>query len=446
MKRVLIVTYWYPPNQTIASLRLGKFAKYLPDFGWEPVIVTVKPGSDLYLRTGSLPEEIRGAGRVYRTKDYSLGVWAYILLNAIGKRPQAAFPTTQSYSFYGSRNILARAAYWIYRQWLCFPDECWPWLLEYPAVRKIVAQERPNVILSSSLPATAHLIANRLASEFRNPWVADFRDPWSHSYTLRRIYPLNRLETALEKKTLRPACALMTVSEPIRDHLARLHQKPAYVILNGFDEEEEARAETRGSDEPASEGPVFSMVYTGNIYAGKQNPSSLLNALTALMRRGLLSPQDIRVKFYGRNLNVVSQALQSFPDLKDSVALLGEVSHEQSLREQRVATALLFLEWEDLNDRGVLTGKIFEYLAAGRPILVCGPRGGAIDPLLKATGAGVVVTTSEEAQAVLANWISEFRQTGQLKSSVLPELLKPYSRRYQTGKVAEVLESVTHPL
>ncbi len=436
MKRVLIVTYWYPPNQSIAALRLSKFAKYLPDFGWEPIVVTVEPASDLYQQAGPLPDEMR-LGRVYRTRDYSLGVWAYKALQVF-RRLRGLSASSPPVTFYGSRNLIIRAAYGLYRHGLCFPDECWPWQLEYPVLRRVVEREQPDLLFSSSLPATAHLIAHRLAKEYRLPWVADLRDLWSHSYTLQRPPLLRQMDERLEQRTLQLASALTTVSEPLRAHLMRLHGKPTYVVMNGFDETDQPLASEPGPTSPRK----FSWVYTGTVYAGKQDPTPLFRALQALTQQGLLRPEEWQVTFYGRNTAPVAQTLRQFPELHPNVVLSGEISHAQALQAQRTATALLFLEWQDPHHPGVLTGKIFEYLAAGRPILACGPQGGAVERLLQETGAGVLAASATEVQTILLRWLDEFRCQGTVSGTIAPETLIPYSRRYQTGQLAEVLDHV----
>ncbi len=438
MKRVGLITYWYPPNQSIASIRLAKLVKYLPDFGWEPLVITVAPGSDLYQRAGPLPDE-RRAGQVYRTRDLSLGVWAYRVLRWLrGQRVAAQPDGAAPVAFYGARQPLVRAAYWLYRQALCFPDECWPWLWEYPAVRAIVAREKPDALYSSSLPATTHLLASRLAQELRLPWVAELRDFWSESYTLRRIAPLRWLEARLERATLRPARVLVTVSEPLRERLAERHRKPAHIVMNGFDDADFA-ARPAPAAGPA---PAFTLVYTGTVYPGKQDPGLLFQALSALRRAGRSEQPPMEVLFYSRSLGAVRAALETYPDLRGSVRLVGEVTHAEALRAQQSAAALLFLEWTDAGDRGVLTGKLFEYLAAGRPILACGPAGGAVEPVLRATGAGELASTPEAIQAVLLRWLDEFRRTGAVRVSVPPEKLQPYTRRHQAGQLAGILESV----
>ncbi len=443
MRKVLIVTYWYPPKRTIGALRPAKWAKYLPEFGWEPIVVTVEPHSDLYTRHGTLADELR-QGRVYRTRDLSLNelLYATRALSPVRKfaRALSSAPENNPEGRLKSRNPLGRLghlAYWVYKQFICFPDEAVPWLLEYPRIERIAREERPEVILSSSLPNTSHLIASLLSRRLAIPWVADFRDLWSQNHVLPRNVLLRWIEVILEKKTVEPAAGLITVSEPLKCQLEQLHGKPTYVIPNGFDPED-----FPNEPPPSDPSRPLRIVYTGSVYPVHRDPRPLFAALQMMLKEGKIRSGDVQIDFYGRRLNVVWSLLESYPDVRPMVRLKGEVPYEEALKAQVSADVLLLLEWTDPKAKGVYTGKVFEYLGAKRPILSVGPAEGVIAELLRETKAGVHVQRAEEILPWLSRWLDEKRAFGRPRWLGDPEVVGRYSRREQARYLAEVLSSV----
>lgn len=434
-RKVLIISYRYPPMQTMGALRASNIAKRLPLYGWEPVVVTVTPGTDFYMRGGQL--EVPPMVEVHRTKDRSFHQFVIRLLRAIehqgsneGELKDVSIPNKICLS------TLKRWAHVVYRQIICFPDECIPWyLLEYRAIRAIAKRTHPKVILSSSLPNTCHLIAHRLTRELNIPWVADFRDLWTQNHISKRIWPLRWIEKELEKKVIRKASALVTVSEPLAEQLKTLHRKQTFIIPNGFDE----MALSLDHQVPTD---VLTITYTGMIYPGKRDPAPLFRALVELLREGFLSLDEIRVRFYGRKLSYIEEQLRDYSEIFPMIQLFGEVPHEQAVQQQRNSAILLLLEWIDPQARGVYTGKIFEYLGARRPILAIGPKGGVIGKLLQETGAGTLVSTAEEVKKYLRQSLVIFRSEGHLTFIGDDEAIQKYSWNEQARKLTSVFEGL----
>jgi len=391
-RKVLIVSYWYPPHQAMGALRVAKMAEHLQEHGWSPSVITVSPHDDRYMRAGGLPAPALVS--VHRTVDRSLHRWA------------AAVPGGSAEARTRRRGTLARWAYRLYRGVLCFPDECWPWAVRgYREILGIARQERPDVILSSSPPVSCHLIARRLSRELGVPWVAELRDLWTQNHLLSRPRLLLALERTLERRTLAGARSLVTVSEPLAERLRSLHGKPAIAISAGFDPQPSVEAPRRGS------GP-FSFVHTGLIYPGRRDPRLLIAALSRLVDEGELRPSDVSVRFFGRNLAYVADLCDEYTSVADSIVIGGEVSHQEALHQQRTADCLLLLEWVDPRAKGVYTGKLFEYLGSNRPILAIAVAGGVIDRLLEETGAGACVASEDEAYRIVRSWIGAVRSGG----------------------------------
>jgi glycosyltransferase involved in cell wall biosynthesis len=431
MRRAGLITYWYPPNRTVGTLRLAKFAKYLPEFGWEPVVYTVRPASDLYTRAGTLPDECR-AGTVVRTADPSLNVWVYrAVRRVLGARASPASAPGQA----GSRTL--RLANWCYRRLCCFPDECWPWLLGFAALRDRFASERLDVVVSSSPPVTTHVLAARLARDLGLPWVADLRDPWASWPAGSRTHA-HAGDRWMARRTLASASCLTSPSAPECARLGAVHGVPVELVPNGYDPDDVSRA-TRRAVTPDPRRWV--LVHTGSIFEGARDPAWLFDALSRLVAAGRLGVDDVRTVWCGRNLHIVARALGRHPNLAPTVELRGEVDYEESLARQRAASALLLLEDPDASARARLPAKIYEYLAAGRPILARACRDGVVAALLSETGAGTVVTTSERAVPVLARLIDEWRRAVP-PVVVPPEVLARFTRRASTARLASVLDRV----
>ncbi len=212
--RVAICTYWYPPTRTIASLRLAKFVKFLPEFGWEPHVFTITPVTNRYTAAGALQDEAPPA-HVHRVPDPSVHVWVDRLAARVRGRSEASSsPSTQRSATAtpeGGGSAVTRLAYRLYRDFVCMPDEAWPWLRHYREIRDAAANASVDLIFSSSPPATSHVLARRLAADLGKPWVADLRDPWADMHTLDRNAVRRWLDVRLERRTLSHAAALTTV-------------------------------------------------------------------------------------------------------------------------------------------------------------------------------------------------------------------------------------------
>lgn len=432
MKRVLIVSYRFPPQQYIGSLRLEKLAKYLPEFGWEPIILTVTPERCDYLLPTTTP-----SANIIRTRDFEL-------VNEFKKRlninPNDSLfnmekdindkPITKAHPIKLKTVDILR---WLFRQLICFPDSNIGW---YHIIKKnytdLLKDYKIDLLFSSSLPNTAHLIGHHLKEVLHVPWIADFRDLWTQNHYFRRIYPLWKIEQKLEKNVLKTCNAMVTVSKPLAEQLKMHHKKHVAVITNGFDWDDyncECAIKKNKNGK-------LRIVYTGMIHSYKQDPTFLFSAVQGLLNEGFLHKEELSIDFYGHHLRWVKQISQKW-DIKKNVNFHGAVPYKKSIQKQREADILLLLKWMDKQAKGIYTGKVFEYLGAGKPILAVGPSGGVLDELLKETGAGLSGSSVEEVKTILKNWILSYRQTGTIPYHGNNEIISNYSRRTQAKNLAE---------
>jgi len=304
------------------------------------------------------------------------------------------------------------------------------------ASEDILRQQNIKAMISTSPPVTSHIIAKELKEEFKIPWVADFRDLWTQNYYYP-YSPLRRMiERKLELKTLAAADVLVTISQPAADDLRSLHkQKPVHSIPNGFDPAEV-------NTTPGNLTDKFTITYTGNLYPGKQSPEPLFAALRDLITEGSMDAGDIEVRFYGPEGGWIDKQAEHY-GLTDIVKQFGMVPREIALNKQRESQLLLLLKWNDPKQRGAYSAKIFEYLAARRPVLAVGGFHDVVSELLDETKAGVSGQTGEDIKAVLLRLYQEYRSTGVVSYSGDETETNKYSHREMARKFASILDIIT---
>jgi hypothetical protein len=433
-KKVLIVTFYFPPTNKIAAVRLGKFAKYLPRFGWEPFVLTA---DEVKGCSQDLPVEIDEAN-IFRTRYFALGpIISYELTGGQRTIYQA---TPRSSTWRKALYKLIRLMEPVYTLPVIRTLTLEPVGWSRHALRKgleILSKEKFDIIFSSYGPSMSHLVASKLHRQTGTPWVAEFRDLWSLNPYLRKVQPFHFFEKELEKRVMKGSDLLVTVSEPLAKQLEGLHSKKVVTICNGFDE-----------DDYLDSVPLttkFTITYTGNIYPGKQDLSPLFKAIAELWEEGKISPKDFEVRFFGGGTLTSLLPTIRYYHLEHIVKIYGLVPFKESIRKQKESTVLLFLGWNDPREKGFYTAKVFEYLGARRPILSIGLKGDVVDELLKETGAGVVVSEVNEIKALLSQWMKEFKQSGEVLSHFKPDsaAVYRYTRKQEAAKLAQLLEEAS---
>lgn len=425
-KKVLIITYYFPPRPGVASLRLKGLAKYLPEFGWEPVILTaVLPG---------VPDKsFRVIQTSYPGDESALLKKKLHLQPDKGLQEQVGVPL----SIRGGRKSFTTNIITFIKEIVAYPDEQKNW---YPfaveAGEKIIKENNFEAIISSSGPVTTHLIAKELRREYNIPWIADLRDLWTQNHyyqygLLRKIF-----ERRLEVKTLDYADALVTVSEPLAKTLGSLHyKKPIFTIPNGYDPDE------LSIDTEIPLTKEFSITYTGQLYQGKRDPELLFRVIKELIDKGIIKSDNIRINFFGPTQYWSEQEIKKYR-LEEVVKQYGVVPREVALRKQRESQILLLLNWDDPGERGVYTGKIFEYLAAKRPILAIGGPKGVVSELLMETNSGFHSSNLENIKGFIMKCYEDYKNKGQVQYYGKLEKINKYSHYEMARKFSKVLENL----
>ncbi len=429
MKKVLIFTYYWPPAGGVAVQRWLKFAKYLPEFSWEPVIVTVDNGSYPYYDE-SLLKEVSPSLRVYRTKTFEPFEIYNLLRGKKGKSlPVVSVGNKSNKSFFQKTSEYVRANFFI-------PDARKGWV-KY-AVRQgeeLLNNEKFDVIITTGPPHSAHLIGLKLKERFGVKWLADFRDPWTgifYNNILPRTQSTAQRDRALETKVLQTADFTTVISPGLKKEFEDRTRK-IEVVFNGYDEDDFGKSEGR-----EQKSKTFTIRYIGNMMSS-QNVEVFWKTIGEIRNR----KTEIRIEFIGRVDDEVKQAI-ALSGLNDCVSYLDFVDHRSAISLMQTADLLLFVIPDVKDNELILTGKLFEYLASQTEIISLGPVSGDAAQILNQCGRKRMIDYSDktEVEMQLKATIGVFgKGAGSLKYSGNTHQL--FSRKEQTKKMSVCLNSMS---
>lgn len=408
MKNVLIIASLY------GSKRVVGLAKYLPDFGWSPTIITPPVSWQPNLISGRVP-----------TLD---GV--RIIETSYGGIKESLLRTGLSLSKIPNRTLskILRFGGAIVN----YPDSYSDWhRFALRAGREVLDKGSMDAIMSIC-PITSHIVASQLKREYGLPWICDFPDLWSqnHVYVYGRLR--RKLDTRLELKTLDNVDILTTSSEPRSIRQKRLHvNKRVETITLGYDQQEYDAKDIRLTDK-------FTITHTGSVYDNHhQSTSMLLVALDNLIRQGKIDRRDCEIHYYGNHLSCIDKILQNLK-LQDIVHQHGAIPHNDVACIQMMSQVLLIMDWDDPSELGAMPGKIFEYLGARRPILATGGvKGNVVNKLIQETGSGYQAIDVGEAERVLLKCYQEWKRTGSVEYHGVGQ--ERFTQREMARKYVELL-------
>ncbi len=431
MKRVLIIAYYWPPAGGSGVQRCLKFAKFLPQFGYEPVVYTCENPA-AFTWDESLVKDVPEGIEVHKTRiaePFEL----YKKITGQGKDAKVTDVMVKD----KKESLVQKAALWV-RGNLFVPDAKVGWVK--PSIRylKDYLRENPvDVILSSGPPHSVHLIAQALNTKFNIPWVADFRDPWVHIYSnrfMKRTERTERRDLALETSVLKQADAVTVVSPGLEAEFSDRAQK-VVKVFNGYDPD----------DIPAerpSPSEYFELTYTGN-YKANQDVPELWKALKELREELPDFQNQFRLHLVGK---VASNVLESIrkAGIEGLLTFTESVPHSAAVQMMVDSSLLLFPIPIDKTNKLILTGKIFEYLASQSEILGIGPVDGNAAKVLAeaerhlmldyADGAGM----KERIKSAFLKWQSAGRAARHSGNAH-----EQFSREGLTGLLAELFNEIT---
>lgn len=430
MKRVLIITYYWPPAGGGGVQRWVKFAAYLRSFGWEPVIYTVKDG-DYPIQDSTMEKEVPHDLEVIRQpilEPYTLYHW---FQGKSGKGVMDANFLSQG----KKTGWKDKVAIWV-RGNLFIPDARFLWVR--PSVRYLqeyLMKSPVDAIISTGPPHSCHLIAQKLHSGNRIPWVVDYRDPWTqidYFDDLQLTGMARKRHESLEKSVLDECDVIVTVGQTMADDLKCITQNRTIVLTNGFDE----------SDRPAGlmqPDEDFTLTYIGTMNDAR-NPEVIWKAISEL--KSIQHPliQKLKIRLVGKPEAVVKENILKY-GLEELVELKGYVTHKEAIKFQNKAWMLLLVINRTSNNASILTGKIFEYLASGRPILCIGPTPGDAATILHQAETGQMFDY-EDVEGVKKYLIHQFDAYQKREFSPSIGKISAFSRRNLTEKLATILNEL----
>jgi hypothetical protein len=454
MKRVLVITYYWPPSGGSGVQRWVKFSKYLPGEGWQPVIYTPE-NPELTSVDRTLEAEIPADAEIIRRPILEpYGVYRRLMGKGAstdmktlldGGRKAAADGDVVTPISSGRKSWKQRLSLWI-RGNVFVPDPRVGWVR--PSVRflKKYLKEHPvDAIVTTGPPQSMHLIGLALHRALGIPWVPDFRDPWTRMYYLKHL-PLTactwRKLARMEQRVLDGCSTVLAVTPLVQEDFRARTATPVAMIPNGFDE-------TDFAGETASDG-FFNLVHTG-LFAADGNPLTLWKVLGDMAAENPSFAAALRLRLAGKVDREVREAIAA-AGLAGNVVEPGYLDHAAAVAEQRGASVLLLPLRNDPEYRIILPGKLFEYLAARRPVLGIGQEDGAMARVLADTQAGITAGWDNEnairgyLEAAWAAFRGEpFAALPGLSEGLAPTAgdIARYTRRNLTRELAALLDSLT---
>lgn len=424
MKKVLIITYYWPPAGGPGVQRWLKFAKYLPEFGVEPIVYI--PSNPTYpILDEALSKDVSPSLTVLSKKIVEPYNFASFLSKKKVKKMSAGIIPNS-----GKQTFREKIALWV-RGNFFIPDARIFWVR--PSVKYLESYIRENVIdtiITTGPPHSLHLIGLELQKRLNVKWFADFRDPWTtigYQKDLKLSRFSERKHKKMERKVLLSADHIVVTSQTTKSDFSRITPKPIEVITNGFDIEQVERVELDRK---------FSLAHIGSLLS-ERNPLFLWQVLSEIVQEIPGFSDHFELKLIGTLSPEVIESIHLY-QLDDFVNDVGYVSHDQAVAYQRSSQVLLLVEINSLHTKSIIPGKLFEYMVSGRPIVAIGPNGSDIADIIERTNTGVFIDYGGREllkRTILSHYASFL--DGNL--NVSPTGLQQYSRKNLTQKLAELL-------
>lgn len=427
MKKVLIITYYWPPAGGPGVQRWLKFVKYLPDFDIEPIVYIpenasypiideelcneVNPEVEVLTQPIKEPYKIARLFSKKSTQNISSGI----------------IPDERKQSLSEQLLLFIRGNFFIPDARIGWVKPSVEYLSEYIKINSV------DIIITTGPPHSLHLIGKQLKEQFNIPWIADFRDPWTtigYHKKLKLTTSAAQKHKTLEKEVLNEADRILVTSPSTKKDFKQITQQPIDVITNGYDIE---HIEKKPLDKK------FTIAHIGSLLSDR-NPRVLWKALAELIKNNPDFKQDFELKLAGKVSTQILNTLDEFK-LSPYVNNMGYISHQQAITEQRTSQVLLLLEIDSEETRAIIPGKLFEYMAAERPILAIGPEKSDVEALVKQTNTGQYFCYDEKDR--IAECIEKmYQQYSENKLKSYGIGLQYFSRKKLTQKLAEIIHQM----
>lgn len=425
MKKVLIVAYYWPPAGGPGVQRWLKFVKYLPEFDIQPIVYV--PENACYPITDpDLQKDVPQNAVILKQpikEPYKLA--SFFSRKNTRNISSGIIKTSEKQTFTEKILLYIRGNFFI-------PDARVAWVA--PSVHYLSEYLKSNpvdVVITTGPPHSMHLIGKQLKEKLSVKWIADFRDPWTsigYHKDLKLTKKSAQKHKELEKDVLNKADLILTTSYTTQREFEQLTPKPVHVITNGYDIE---NVEKPSPDEK------FSISHIGSLLS-RRNPRILWKALKEIIKEHPQFRHDFQLRLIGKVSSDIIETLKEFR-LESYLELMGYVSHTEALKYQRSSQLLLLIEIDSHETTGIIPGKLFEYMAAERPVLAIGPQQSDVEKIIRDTNTGryFYYDDLEAVKDYILTCYEMYRQK-QLKVNGIG--LQYYSRKKLTEKLAGLLK------
>ncbi len=408
MKKILMISYLFPPLNC-GVCRQSKIAKYLLQHGWNPIILSVKKSRLRPIYDEHLLDDIPSTIKIHRTSTFESRIVMRYIPKYIG----------------------------INDKYINIPDPFIGWL-PYAVIRGLylIKKENIDVIFSTSLPNTCHLVALILKKIYKVPWVADFREAWTQNPFINYPNTILKIENKMETSVIQNADKITIINENIQNDLIIKYPEQAhekfYTISHGFDPEDFQNIKKEPSN-------GFIITYTGSFY-GRRSSKIFLEVIKEIIDNDSNIRNDLRIQFVG-NVSESKKIIDRL-GLNDLVTTSGFVSHKQVFSYLINSDVLLLIIGQGKNDNTISTGKIYEYMGSRTPILAIVPEGVAAD-LVRSANIGIVVHPSDtEGIKKAINQLYINYKRGDFKIKPDQEIINQYKMDILSKKFAQIFDDV----
>ena len=427
MKKALIICYYWPPAGGPGVQRWLKFVKYLRDYDVEPVVY-IPENANYPIRDESLLAEIPKGITILENR-----IWEPYALAGLFSKKETKKISSGIIKAEEKQNWLQKLMLFV-RGNLFIPDARKFWVK--PSVSYLsdyLSNNAVDCLITTGPPHSLHLIGLELKKKFKLPWIADFRDPWTsigYHKKLKLTAKAQQKHKKLESEVLNEATHILVTSPKTKTDFSRLTQTPISSITNGFDEE---RVEQSPLDEK------FSLAHIGSLLEDR-NPLILWEVLAELKHELPDFEHNLKIELIGRVGDSVIETIEKF-GLKKNLEVPGYLSHQEALVKQRSAQLLLLLEIDSEETQVIIPGKLFEYLAAQRPIIALGPKDSDVTNIIAKAEGGRYFTYAEKQglKEELRKKYEAYLTTGIANTT---GDLKQFTRRHLTEQLAQVIHAM----
>lgn len=431
MRKVLVITYYWPPMGGGGVQRWLKTVKYLREYNWEPIVFTTENGEANVVDESSakqIPEGIETL-RVPIWEPFGL----YKKITGKKKDEKLVVGTVSEQK----RSLTQKLSVWV-RGNVFIPDARKFWIR--PSVKyltKYLKENKVDAIVSTGPPHTTHLIAMGVAKRFNIPWLADFRDPWTNIDFYHELMLTNwadKKHKRLEKQVFESANQVVTVSWSWAEDMKNISGRMPMVITNGFDPADFSNAGNIALDKN------FTITHAGSLNDDR-NPHILWEVLNEMCKTVEGFRKDLELKFIGQ-MSVVATQEAKENGLEENLILIDNLPHAEVVLQEMKAQVLLLPLNDTPNIDGVVPGKLYEYIGSKRPILCIGKPTGDSARIIQETNAGKVADfkDKETLKAIIIDYYQEYKE-GNLKAQSTN--YEKYSRKILAGQIAEELNKIT---